>query len=606
MAIDPTAPVSPGYAALPVGGAPADAAAALLARARAVTAETATVLGALAAGDGKAVEGAGIKAAPGPVLDPATGQVPVAETVRTTVRQAAARAAPHQAGLAPLLSDVSDMAAHPQTPPAVREAARALIRAALPTDRPVTPTRLREAVRRSGAFLEADLARMGGADPDRGAGRAAQTPSAADLGRDLKAGLLVFRSVVSTWLGDVQEQAQPSADLSPDPAPDLTRTAHDPARPAPSSGLATTAPYGMKVSAAPLPAAALPVAEPAVRPPDLSVPVPRATGTALSAASALISAQMAATPAAAGAPPAQAISPGAGPARGLVETPDAGPESVPATDAEALPAAGEPREAADARPQPSGRGTPVTPGDKPGPASPARLQEGELPDPEPILPGDPEEAELARRTGQGAAGGPAPGRTPPPPPFPGGPMTPQPAHPASLRPDMPAPDLARHLLREAGGAIDRQTLMQIASMPDPVPARAGEAARPAEAAPARVMFDLPLQTPQGIAVAQFEISRDGGGGGGAGGPSGERTWRARFSLDVEPLGPVHVQIALTGVQTRVSLWAERPEAMARLIGGEETLSAALRQADLTPELAFHAGVPPVQAGSTGLFVDRAS
>ncbi|PTT76840.1 hypothetical protein DBR41_24755, partial [Pseudomonas sp. HMWF010] len=47
MAIDPTAPVSPTYTALPVGGAPAEAAAALLARARAATAETATVLGAL-------------------------------------------------------------------------------------------------------------------------------------------------------------------------------------------------------------------------------------------------------------------------------------------------------------------------------------------------------------------------------------------------------------------------------------------------------------------------------------------------------------------------------------------------------------------------------
>jgi len=199
----------------------------------------------------------------------------------------------------------------------------------------------------------------------------------------------------------------------------------------------------------------------------------------------------------------------------------------------------------------------------------------------------------------------APGIRPaqrPPPPYAGGPTTAQPAAASDLRDDTPPVVLAKRLLADVSGAIARQELLQIASLPE---GRA-DPERPAEARPTRVVIDLPFQTPQGVAVAQFEISRDGGGGGASGGGEVERTWRARFSLDVEPLGPVHVQVALTGVQTRVSLWAERPESMARLRAGEETLSAALRQAELTPEVAFHAGAPHTAPSAPGRFVDRAS
>jgi hypothetical protein len=162
--------------------------------------------------------------------------------------------------------------------------------------------------------------------------------------------------------------------------------------------------------------------------------------------------------------------------------------------------------------------------------------------------------------------------------------------------------MAGRLLKGADGALARQELLQIASMPEP----RGEAERAIEPKTSRWVFDLPFQTPQGVAVAQFEISRDGGGGGSDGGRELERTWRARFSLDVEPLGPVHVQIALTGAQTRVGLWAERPEAMVRLQAGEAALSAALREAELSPEVAFHAGSPTVAVTAPGRFVDQAS
>ncbi len=190
----------------------------------------------------------------------------------------------------------------------------------------------------------------------------------------------------------------------------------------------------------------------------------------------------------------------------------------------------------------------------------------------------------------------------PPPPYAGGPTSAQAAVPSDLPEGLAPADLARRLLKGADGAIARQELLQIASLPEP----RGEAERPTETKGSRWVFDLPFQTPQGVAVAQFEVSRDGGGGGSDSGREVERTWRARFSLDVEPLGPVHVQIALTGACTRVGLWAERPDAMARLQAGEAALSAALREAELSPEVAFHAGSPAVAAMAPGQFVDQAS
>lgn len=66
-------------------------------------------------------------------------------------------------------------------------------------------------------------------------------------------------------------------------------------------------------------------------------------------------------------------------------------------------------------------------------------------------------------------------------------------------------------------------------------------------------------------------------------------------------------VVLTGARARVSLWAERAETITRLRAGEEALGAALRQADLTPEVAVHSGAPPTRGVSPlGHFVDQAS
>ncbi|WP_304279697.1 flagellar hook-length control protein FliK [Caulobacter segnis] len=189
----------------------------------------------------------------------------------------------------------------------------------------------------------------------------------------------------------------------------------------------------------------------------------------------------------------------------------------------------------------------------------------------------------------------------PPPPFADGPMAGQRPTPSQLPAGASSEEIVRRLLKGVSAALSRQVLMQIASLrevhQDP---ETGESRTPS----ARLNLDLPFVTPQGVAVAQFEITRDGGGPATG---SAERTYRVRFSIDVEPLGPVHALITLAGKRARVSLWAARSEIVASLRASQESLGAALRQAQLTPEIAIHSGPPPVKdAGALGHFVDQAS
>jgi hypothetical protein len=120
----------------------------------------------------------------------------------------------------------------------------------------------------------------------------------------------------------------------------------------------------------------------------------------------------------------------------------------------------------------------------------------------------------------------------------------------------------------------------------------------------RWAFEIPFATPQGTAVAQFEISRDGHSTQEVDQP--QRIWRARFSLNVEPAGPVHASIALTGARASVRLWAERPETIARLRDSTPLLSHALREAELDPG-EITVGRPPQAAPvAVGQFWNHAS
>ncbi|RJF70978.1 flagellar hook-length control protein FliK [Rhodopseudomonas palustris] len=188
----------------------------------------------------------------------------------------------------------------------------------------------------------------------------------------------------------------------------------------------------------------------------------------------------------------------------------------------------------------------------------------------------------------------------PPPPIAGALPAAQPVMPASLDPHTPLDTALRRVLAETEGSLARQTLLQVASLPD----RSDGAAR-SDALQPRWSFEIPFTTPQGTAVAQFEISRDGEEAQSA--ASASRVWRARFSLDVEPAGPVHALISLQGEKTSVKMWAERPSTAAQLRAGAVQLTTALSRADLIPgDIIIREGSPnaPPPAGA-GHFLDRA-
>jgi hypothetical protein len=190
--------------------------------------------------------------------------------------------------------------------------------------------------------------------------------------------------------------------------------------------------------------------------------------------------------------------------------------------------------------------------------------------------------------------------TAPPPPFRGALPSAQPVVPPTLAPDAPLTSTVHHLLDDTDAAIARQTLLQVASLPD----RAEIAGLRTDPAAPRWNFEIPFATPAGTAIAQFEISRDGSASTI---DAAKRVWRARFSLDVEPAGPVHAQISLSGDKTSVRMWAERPATASQLRDGAAQLSQALSRADLLPgDIVIRDGAPTQSAPApAGHFLDRA-
>jgi Flagellar hook-length control protein FliK len=193
---------------------------------------------------------------------------------------------------------------------------------------------------------------------------------------------------------------------------------------------------------------------------------------------------------------------------------------------------------------------------------------------------------------------PAPPASAPPPPYRGAPPSAQPAVPPSLSAHAPLAAMAQRLLADTDAALARQTLLQVASLPDAAAGSLKAAQRAAQWA-----FEIPLTTGQGSAIAQFEISRDGQGAA----TDGPSVWRVRFSLNVEPMGPVHALIAVTGDRAAVTLWAEREASAARLRAGAGQLAEALRGAALAPgDIQFRVGTPAAPPPAAGRFLDRAS
>jgi hypothetical protein len=188
-----------------------------------------------------------------------------------------------------------------------------------------------------------------------------------------------------------------------------------------------------------------------------------------------------------------------------------------------------------------------------------------------------------------------------PPPFRGAQPSAQPVAESSIASNAPLAATAHHLLADTDAAIARQTLLQVASLPD----RIDTGSTRLDPAAPRWNFEIPFATPQGTAMAQFEISRDGGNGTEA--EAAKRVWRARFSLDVEPAGPVHALVTLSGERTLVRMWAERPATAVQLRAGAAQLSQALSKAELQPgDIVIRDGTPPASAPApAGHFLDRA-
>jgi hypothetical protein len=188
----------------------------------------------------------------------------------------------------------------------------------------------------------------------------------------------------------------------------------------------------------------------------------------------------------------------------------------------------------------------------------------------------------------------------PPPPFRGALPSAQPIAEPSIASGAPLAATAHRLLGDTDAAIARQTLLQVASLPDRIdtPGAQSDPVTP------RWHFEIPFATPQGTAMAQFEISQQGGGNEVE---AAKRVWRARFSLDVEPAGPVHALISLIGERTSVRMWAERPATAAQLRAGAAQLTQALSKAELQPgDIVIRDGAPPQPAPvRAGHFLDRA-
>lgn len=171
----------------------------------------------------------------------------------------------------------------------------------------------------------------------------------------------------------------------------------------------------------------------------------------------------------------------------------------------------------------------------------------------------------------------------------------------SLVPDTPLAATVHRLLDDTDAALARQTLLQVASLPD----RTDAGGHRIDPTVPQWNFEIPFSTPQGTAMAQFEISRDGGNESA---DPAKRAWRARFTLNVEPAGPVHALITLNGDKTFVRMWAERPATAQQLRAGIGELNHALTRAELKPgDILVRDGTPPQPAPArAGHFLDRAT
>ncbi len=498
-----------------------------------------------------------------------TNQLTTLETLAVSV--AAQTAATRQTSLAPLFANLSVAAGLDGLPAPVQQAVGQLLAQRTSLDQGLTGNDIKQAFQNSGLFLEASLA-SGSLSPS-----SSSTP-------DLKAALIVLRQVLTTSLngatptlgalatpGTAATPSTPATGSAPTPAAAIVPQATTSPTPVVQGAMTPVATALAQATLLSIQGSMQPVvitvgpetptmASPALVP--LLVPEISAFGATLQAA----------------APPVPQDVPGFGAANPVSPTASMPVDAALATASAA--ALNLLQEALQAGPlmagNPSGLG----------------YENGQSVSLLPALTGTrllkTDDAEFARSNV-------------PPPPISGALPAAQPVMAAKLVSNSSSETALHRLLTDTDGAIARQTLLQVDSLPD----RVDTATARVDHAGPRWNFEIPFATPQGTAMAQFEISREGGGGNET--EAAKRVWRARFSLDVEPAGPVHALVSLSGERTSVRIWAERPATTAQLRAGAAQLSQALSKAELQPgDIVIRDGTPPHSAPPrAGHFLDRA-
>ena len=476
------------------------------------------------------------------------------------VSLAAQSAATQQTSLAPLFANLAVAATLPGFSPQVREAIAQVLAQTTNLDRNLSGNDIQQAFKTSGLFLETSLA--------SGSTLPANSPP------DLKAALIVLRQALTTSLAGVAAAGTAGATASASATPQSATTPT--AQPSSTSPEQSGAPAATAVTTVARQVSALAIATPTQTGQSAVQTLPQGltiiAGPDLSAAAAS---------AAAAARTAPTI------AQGLLDPAASSQIVAPAsTPADAAARAALSSAALNLLQETLHAAGPPAAGDP----SSFVLENGEVLSLIPAVTG----------TRAGAIDDAQFLRTNPPPPINGALPAAQPVAPATLAARVPVEATLQHLLADTDGAVARQTLLQIASLPgqvDPTAARV-------DASTPRWNFEIPFATPRGTAVAQFEISRDGAGN--AVEPA-KRIWRARFSLNVEPAGPVHALVSLNGERTSVRMWAERPSTASQLRAGVSQLSEALSRADLQPgDIVVRDGAPTQPAPApAGHFLNRA-
>lgn len=238
-------------------------------------------------------------------------------------------------------------------------------------------------------------------------------------------------------------------------------------------------------------------------------------------------------------------------------------------------------EVATVRPDPTGSDGPLDPGWRRGAVADLGLDPSEASE---SLAGS---AQVATRHERGVKG--------PPPPRKGVPPVAQAALPPEAGSDEDVAVLGRRALERTEGALQRILLEQYVALDTH-----GDDAHAGSARGQREWTaELPLATSAGTSIVQMTVERDGAGKGGDR-EARSIGWRLRFALDVEPIGPIHALIGLSGDHLSVGLWIERPEMAERLASDVGQLTSALADGGLTVEpVRVKSGMPPSASAETG-------